>query len=218
MSQTNRRQAHFFRFGIQPDAGRYPSTWRAFLGYSPIRDARIRKVIIRKGNHNPGGSMKISNEQLQALQQITETKGKPKATGGVFDALFSQELAETLKAGESTAAQGVRPAQSVLPPMAAAPGRTGLEAAEIAVLETVTCGIETMLGNLDEYADALANPQGADLRKAYTLLQNLGKDLEELRQNAPDLAARHAGLAALMDEVSIIARAETVKMNRGDYL
>ena len=163
--------------------------------------------------------MKIHNEQLQALQQQTEIKAKRQQTGGVFDALLSEELGSVAAPGQTASAQALSAQASLL-------GLNGIsptEAVESALLEdsdftAVAESIDAMLGGLDEYAKTLAAPQGADLRKAYGILQDMDKNLAALRERTPDLATHHAGMAALLDEIAVIAKAETVKMNRGDYL
>lgn len=162
--------------------------------------------------------MKIQNEQLQALQQQAEAKKARSKQDGVFDALLSEELGTTDAAGQALSGQSTLGTGSLF-------GMTGVSSLqgvgqtdEATALATVAESINSMLGNLDEYAETLAAPQGADLRKAYGILQGMDRDLAALRETSPDLATRHAGMASLVDEISVIARAETVKLNRGDYL
>lgn len=161
--------------------------------------------------------MKIHNEQLQALQQQAEARGKQRQEG-VFDAILSEEL-NVAQPGQTAPAI---PMQTSGPLLGAATDASASQSAmqkpESTVAAMVTDSINAMLGGLDEYAEILAAPQGADLRKAYGILQGMDKDLAALRESAPDLATRHAGLASLVDEISVIAKAETVKLNRGDYL
>ena len=162
--------------------------------------------------------MKIRNEQLQALQQQAEAKAKKPRTEGAFDALLSEELGASAAAGRTAAGQPVSAASSLF-------GLTGISSSEAisqtpeeASLAAVAQSIDAMLSGLDQYAEALSSPQGADLRTAYGILQNMDSSLAALREQSPDLASRHQGMAALVDEIAVMARAETVKMNRGDYL
>ena len=162
--------------------------------------------------------MKIQNEQLQALQQQAEIKAKKPGTEDTFDALLSEELGATSAAGQT--ARGL-PA----PTMSSLFGLTGVmpstavsQTPEEASLAAVAYSIDAMLSGLDQYAEALSSPQGADLRTAYGILRNMDSSLAALRERSPDLVTRHQGMAALVDEIAVIARAETVKMNRGDYL
>ena len=159
--------------------------------------------------------MIIRNEQLQALQQQPEVKAKSKGSGSVFDAILSEEIAS---ASPKDVSAGEALARNISSPVGITPLAEGSSVAGAGMLGAAAQSIDAMLGNLDAYAETLSSPQGADLRKAYGLLQNMGRDLEALRQSTPDLAVRHAGLASLVDELSVIAQAETIKMNRGDYL
>lgn len=160
--------------------------------------------------------MKISTEQLQALQRQTEIKAKGQRTDGGFDALLSEQLGSAAVPG--TAAFGLTRAST------AALGLGGVDpvlsadaSPENDSLDAVAESLEAMLGGLDEYAGALSSPQGADLRKAYGILQDMDKSLTALREATPDLAKRHAGMASMLDEIAVITRTERVKMNRGDY-
>ena len=164
--------------------------------------------------------MKIQNEQLQALQQQTEAKSKTQRADGTFDALLSEELGATAATGQTVPGQPTSTAAALFglngisPVGSVAASQDDADAALAAVAQS----IDAMLNGLDEYAETLSNPQGADLRKAYGILQDMDSNLAALRERSPDLAQRHGGMAALLDEISVIARAETVKMNRGDYL
>ena len=160
--------------------------------------------------------MKIQNEQLQALQQQAEAKAKKPGAAGVFDALLSEELGATAAPGQTASGQPVSTAAALLGLNGVSP-TTSVEVTPESALAAVAQSIDAMLSGLDEYADALSSPEG-DLRKAYGILQDMDKNLTALRESSPDLATRHAGMAAMLDEISVIARAETVKMNRGDYL
>ena len=157
--------------------------------------------------------MKIQTEQLQALQQQAEARAKPRAEG-VFDAILSEQIGAAHKAGKAAVGQPASPA-AVFGLEAVAGVNQSPEAAAFAM---VADSIDAMLGNLDEYTDTLSSPQGADLRKAYGILQGMDQNLAALREAAPDLARQHAGMASLVDEIAVITRTETVKLNRGDYL
>ena len=158
--------------------------------------------------------MKIHNEQLQALQQQAEARAKPRAEG-VFDAILNGQMTATQQGEQAVPGQPLNPAAALLQVESPAEAASAVESG---VLAMVSQSIDTMLGSLDEYAETLASPQGADLRKAYGLLRGVDQDLAALSESAPDLATRHAGMASLVDEIAVITRAETVKLNRGDYL
>lgn len=161
--------------------------------------------------------MKIQNEQLQALQRQAEAREKQRREG-VFDAILSEELGTAAPSGQLASGQAATSSAALF-------GLSGVNAASgvsqapgAAVLSTVAEAIDAMLSGLDDYAEILSSPGGTDLRKAYGILQNMDKTLVALRESSPDLATRHAGMASLVDEIAVITRAETVKLNRGDYL
>ncbi|MCC8193355.1 MAG: hypothetical protein LIP28_01745 [Deltaproteobacteria bacterium] len=162
--------------------------------------------------------MKIQNEQLQALQRQAEAKAKKQQAGGLFDALLSEELGSAAAPGQTASGQAPAASTALLGLNGVPPTGTVEETPEGVALAAVAQSIDAMLSGLDEYAGTLSSPQGADLRKAYGILRDMDKTLDALRESTPDLATRHGGMAALLDEISVITRAETVKMNRGDYL
>lgn len=158
--------------------------------------------------------MKIRNDQLQALQQQNEARAR-KRPDGVFDAILAGEIGQDASAG-AAAGRGIAPG-AALPELSRVNGIFGVaQAEEAAALEAVAESIDAMLTGLDDYADALAAP-GAELKRAHGILQSVDHTIAAVRERSPDLAARHAGMASLLDELSVITRTETIKMNRGDY-
>lgn len=162
--------------------------------------------------------MKIQNEQLQALQRQTEAKSKPRGADGTFDALLSGEIDAAAATGPTAPGRLASAAAMPFGLNGISPSGSVAASPEDAALAAVTQSIDAMLSGLDEYAETLSSPQGADLRKAYGLLRDMDSNLAALREGSPDLATRHKGMAALLDEIAVITRAETVKLNRGDYL
>ncbi|MDL2209410.1 hypothetical protein LJC26_01205 [Desulfovibrio sp. OttesenSCG-928-O18] len=161
--------------------------------------------------------MKIQNEQLQALQQQAEVKAKQRQQG-VFDAILSEELGTPASSTQLASGQAAAPTAGLFG-LAGVNAASGVQATpEATALAAVAESIDAMLSGLDDYAETLSSSGEADLRKAYGILQNMDKNLAALRESSPDLATRHAGMASLVDEISVITRAETVKLNRGDYL
>ncbi len=166
-----------------------------------------------------GDVMKIGTEQLEALQRQEQTQRK--TTGGAaavgdFGALLSQELSGT----ESTQA-----AVSVAPP-----GAAGIDpllmvsstdevdaASDSTGLDQAMEQLDGLLNNWDAYARELG--QGASsggLRGAYSMLQGIDSSLRDLKQNMPNLSD-HEGLAAMVNELEVMAATEKFKFNRGDY-
>ncbi len=165
--------------------------------------------------------MKIRNDSLQALQQQGEARAKPKAAESDFTALLARQMdsAQSME-GQAALQQGpgaVPGALSVNVAGLAAASAAG-ETNDAAMLEQISRSIDGLLGRLDAYAASLAAPGEADLRGAHSLLQSMDSDIKALRNAAPDMGSRHAGLAAMVNELAVITTAETVKLNRGDYL
>lgn len=164
--------------------------------------------------------MKIRSDQLQVLQEQSETRAKPKAAGG-FEAL----LAEKTGASQGQGAIAAAPVPTSLSASllsaqlavqaAGADGEDGTD--ESMGLGQIAQGVDSLLGNLDAYAERLSQKGGADLRGAYSLLEGMGKELAAIRGGAPDLASRHAGLASVVNELEVLTTTESFKFNRGDY-
>ncbi len=162
--------------------------------------------------------MKIRSDQLQALQEQSETRAKKKAAEG-FEALLAGQAGDAQESGgiAQTPAPGVS-ASMLAAQLAAQTAGLGQSEGESAGLDQVAQEVDSLLGNLDEYTSRLSQRGGADLRGAYALLQGMGQELASLRAAAPDLAQRHAGLDSMVNELEVLTVTETFKFNRGDYL
>ncbi|MBZ2172779.1 hypothetical protein EKK70_14420 [Desulfovibrio sp. DS-1] len=169
-----------------------------------------------------GDVMKIGTEQLEALQRQESTQRKN--TGGAnavgdFGALLSQELGGTESA--QSAASVVPPGAAGIDPllMVSAPdGVDGVDAVSDSTgLDQAMEQLDGLLNNWDAYARELG--QGAStggLRGAYSMLQGIDNSLRDLKQNMPNLSD-HEGLAAVVNELEVMAATEKFKFNRGDY-
>ena len=165
--------------------------------------------------------MKIRNDQLQALQQQSEVQAKQKTGGTGFTDLLAGEFgaAQSTEAGAVSAGSAFSPTMGSSASLAIAADALGTgEESESTGLEQVSQSIDSLLGGMDAYAASLKAKGGADLRGAYAQLQNMDRDLKALRAAAPDLGKRHAGLAAMVNELEVMTTTETFKFNRGDYL
>lgn len=162
--------------------------------------------------------MKIRNDQLQALQQLQgETRVKP-GQGGEFEALLSEQL------GTAQGSEAFAPQSPLSGGVTAhlSPALLGLETENAAAageldLDQVARSIDGLFTTMDAYAASLSTTEG-DLRGAYSLLQNMSREVRGLREAAPDLGTRHAGLAAMVNELEVLTVTENFKFNRGDYL
>ena len=84
-------------------------------------------------------------------------------------------------------------------------------------LDEAMAQLDGLLDNWDAYARELG--QGASsggLRGAYSMLQGIDSSLRDLKQTMPNLSD-HEGLAAVVNELEVMAATEKFKFNRGDY-
>ena len=169
-----------------------------------------------------GDVMKIGTEQLEALQRQEQTQRK--TTGGAaavgdFGALLSQELSGTESA--QSAASVAPPGAAGIDPLLMVSAPDGVDEVDAASdstgLDQAMEQLDGLLNNWDAYARELG--QGAStggLRGAYSMLQGIDNSLRDLKQNMPNLSD-HEGLAAVVNELEVMAATEKFKFNRGDY-
>lgn len=158
--------------------------------------------------------MKITNEQLQALQQ-EEAKRKQRSAAPGFGSLL---------AGKLQGAEGTGEAQAALPPPGAGAVNPLLMVQQVTQsdssvpLSGVADSLDGMLDNWENYSRIIGQ-QGAaaDLRAAYSTLESIGNDLARIRQTVPDLDARHPGMGQMVNELEVMTTTERFKINRGDY-
>lgn len=162
--------------------------------------------------------MKIRNEQLQALQQQQGEARVKSRQNGEFESLLSEQLGTTqgTEAGAlASPLSGGIPA--LLSPAFMGLGEEGMEADGVMGLDEISQSIDGIFSAMDAYAASLSSPE-SDLRGAYSLLQSMDRNVKSLREAAPDLESRHAGLAAMVNELEVLTVTENFKFNRGDYL
>lgn len=70
----------------------------------------------------------------------------------------------------------------------------------------------------DTYAKKLGSSQNTDLREAYSILESIGNQVEQLKSNASNLNTPNFGLNSFINEMDIMATTEKIKFNRGDYV
>lgn len=172
--------------------------------------------------------MKIRNEQLQHMQESEVQRGKTQKTAEGFDDLFSRHLeANSAQAAASGAAissslPGLTGPLSIQNPAllelqaALAPG--SMQATGMGILQDTSNEMDSMLSTLENYTSQLASDGKADLRGAYSMLENVSGKINELKERYPDMAKEHPELASLVNELDVLTVTETYKFNRGDYL
>lgn len=162
--------------------------------------------------------MKITNEQLRALQEAESRRTRTARAGDEFGALFTRQL----DAGQSQAAATSEGAAALAPglrsvPLAGLMEQPALSGAQTDAQEAAG-RMETMFGSLERYAGELARDNGADLRRAYGMLEDMSKQIAGFKARFPDASAEQPEMAALVTEFDVLVTAETFKFNRGDYI
>jgi len=165
--------------------------------------------------------MKIENNPLLPVQQ-GETRRKPSAGGAEgFDALLVEQLQKAgpcpggmpgMSSAGSTAAALALQIQSVQ-----MLGGVKTEEASEDADAFVFGRVNALLDKWDAYAANLAGSK-ENLREAFKMLQGMNDELKLLKDALPDFARQGSGLAALVNELDVMAVTETFKFNRGDYL
>ena len=161
--------------------------------------------------------MKIRVEELNALLQQEQVAQKAQSKGEGFEALLARELRQP-----GGGAQGTQPpppgAQAgVIGQMLLEPQAESVDPFEDALQQSFQQA-SGLLDSLHAYVNALS-ARGADgnLKAIYPLLEGLEQQVEDLKQGAAPLDAKHAGLASLINELEILTTTEKFRFNRGDY-
>ena len=167
--------------------------------------------------------MKIRSEHLDALLQQEQTRRKQPADAGGFDELLSQQLGEAGEAQEGlpavpppgARAGGVSPL--LLQGVEATAATSAVEEADASSVASAADSIGGLLDGWGAYAEELGKSGSGGLRNAYAMLEGLDGQLRSLREQSPDLASRHPGLASLVNDLEVMTTTEKFKFNRGDY-
>lgn len=145
--------------------------------------------------------MKI--EDLLPLS-ITPSRPEAKPSG---EADFAQHLKEAL-AGDTKG--------TAAPEALAGLGQLAAIDPVAEINRTPTEVLDTVLSRLDNYREALAQPD-LPLKKLANLVQNLEEDSQRLQSLAQSLPAS-SPLKQVMEEAAALAYTESFKFNRGDYV
>lgn len=161
--------------------------------------------------------MKITNEQIRAIQEKEATRTKRSKELGDFDELLARQLGNDQQASsvapESAAAQ--------IKGTASLPFADGVEESALSVpafSEEAADLVEGMFNTFERYADQIARNDGGNLREAYSLLSSMGDQIAGFKTRFPNAGAEQPELAAMLNELDVLTTTETFKFNRGDYL
>jgi hypothetical protein len=158
--------------------------------------------------------MKIQTEQIHALRQ-EETQRKAGQTPEGFEALLARQL--EAEKGRAPGAEAGAVARGLAP----LPLTEGILPSAPAIQEEATAiasRLEGLFTGLEDYARQLAADSPEALRSAYALLEGAAGEIASLKSAYPDMAQGQPALAAMVNELEILAVNETFKFNRGDYL
>ena len=165
--------------------------------------------------------MKIRSEQVDALQQQEEVRKRSKTGGEGFGDLFAQELGRQDEASKTQATVPPVGARAmVLDPLlmanpveeAGAVEGTGTEAAGL------VGQLDGMLDKWELYSRQIGAAESPDLKGAYGTLESISGDLSQLKEQNPELSARHPDLGSVVNELEVMSFTERFKINRGDYV
>ena len=158
--------------------------------------------------------MKISNEQLRAIQE--QSVQRPKVQQGDFTDL----LARHLDAGAQLPAAAPEGSSLPIGGMTAPVGGMLEDSASTIgspLFAEAATHMEGMFDTFDRYSSQLAANDPGSLKEAYSLLQDMNGRIAEFKERYPEAASQQPELASMLNELDVLATTETFKFNRGDY-
>lgn len=150
--------------------------------------------------------MKIRPDQIEGVSpEQVRRQNRAQQSGQGFDDILSQEVS---KSGTQTANIAsppvVNPMLSLHAMQSVQPADNGGAAGQV----------ESILDQWDDYAAALADPEGG-LKNAYGALDRIADGVAALKEGQAGL---DPGLKSIVDDLETLAATERFKFNRGDYL
>ncbi|WP_432738250.1 hypothetical protein [Maridesulfovibrio sp. FT414] len=157
--------------------------------------------------------MKISPEQIEALQQQQQQANKAKKVNG---AAFGEFLNQEVQQGEAqkTATHTPLPGLQAMNPLLQLQQTAPVQTAQISEGEFVG-KVEELFGKLETYAQQLGSEGG--LKQAYSTLEGIQGGVESLKKNWPGVNSENPELGSIVSELEVMAATEQIKFNRGDY-
>ena len=90
--------------------------------------------------------------------------------------------------------------------------------ADESLVQALTGDLNSTLDSIDRYAAMLSGKSADALKSAYGELDALDSSLAELRRNLGKLTRSEPELEGMVNELEVLAAAERIKFDRGDYL
>ena len=151
--------------------------------------------------------VKITDESKINSILTNTTKPSSKASGPDFASKLSQAIGQD----QTAPAAGLKDDSLAALTQSASVGK--IMASEM----TRPIGqVEKMLGKLDEYTKALADPN-QNLKQVSILVKDLEDQAASLHEASQNLPEGHA-VKDLMNRTSVVATVEAIKFRRGDYV
>lgn len=186
---------------------------------------RIFAHFLQRQYANPGGDMKVTNDQLEALlrqqSQSSSTSRTQSAQGSSFEAALTEQLGlenAVATSAISTSATGQSSQASMISQMLL--GTTQTESTDIdeGVIQSAFDQASGTLDMWDSYVNALGSSgQDGSLRQAYSLLQGIDGQVSDLKTSTAAVRGQNTGLDSLVNELDVMTATEKFKFNRGDY-
>lgn len=165
--------------------------------------------------------MKITNEQLLALQQNEPLRKESNVAEG-FESLLADKLGSAQTQGitsQAGIASGIVTGNMLTATQdlsrEAALARTDIAAMQ---MQNVAMSIDSAFSAMEKYADEIGSSEEDSLKKAYGLLEGMSNQVSGLRSAYPNMEKTHPELATMVNELDVMTTTEMFKFNRGDYL
>ncbi len=161
--------------------------------------------------------MKISNEQLRALQDAEARRVKTNKNTGEFGALFTRQLDAEQPQGAAGLENAAAPAPGLRSMSLSGLLEDSASDSALTTVEEAAGQMENMFSTFESYADELALDDKANLRQAYGLLEKMNGQIAEFKSRFPNAGNEQPELATMLNELDVLVTTETFKFNRGDY-
>ncbi|MDL2317417.1 hypothetical protein LJC59_10190 [Desulfovibrio sp. OttesenSCG-928-A18] len=166
--------------------------------------------------------MKITREQLQALQENQPQRAANKSAAGEFGELLARHLEAGANGAAATAslldASGLRQTVPVLADGISFASEVQAGEQGAGLVAEAAAAMEGIFGSLEQYAAQLSRDKGANLREADALLRDVDGQIAQFRSRFGAMAAEQPALSGLITEAEVLSTTERFKFNRGDYI
>lgn len=162
--------------------------------------------------------MKISNEQLRALQDAEARRVKTGKPSEEFGALFTRQLDAEQPQGAAALENGAALAPGLRPMPVSGLAEDSAQASTLTAAQEAAGKMESMFDTFESYAGELALNDKTNLRGAYALLENMNSQIAEFKTRFPNAGSEQPEVASMLNELDVLVTAETFKFNRGDYI